>query len=75
MAPFTLKCFHSYSEQLLRIAFEFVVVLFTLNTNSLECKEAKAAENVKTLEVWHKTTESIFFSFQLVTFWYASKTT
>ena len=70
--PFTLKRFHSYMVQLLRIAFHIRTVY--IDTNSQEYEEAKGAKNAKTLEVRPKTTEKSF-SFRLATFWYASKTT
>ena len=70
-APFTLKRFHSYTKQLLRIPFRIRAVY--IDTNSQEYEEAKGAKNAKTLEVRPKTTEKSF-SFRLSTFWYALKT-
>ena len=58
-APFTLKRFHSYTEQLLWKAFRIRTVY--IDTNSLEYEEAKGAQNTKTLEVRPKTTEKVFF--------------
>ena len=57
-APFTLKRFHSYTEQLLRIAFRIRTVY--IDTNSQEYEEAKGTKNAKTLEVRPKTTEKVF---------------
>ena len=44
-APFTLKRFHSYTEQLLRIAFCIPTVY--IDTNSQEYEEAKGAKTPK----------------------------
>ena len=57
-ALFTLKRFHSYTEQLLRIAFRIRTVY--IDTNSQEYEEAKGAKNAKTLKVRLKTTENVF---------------
>ena len=61
-APFTLKRFHSYTEQLLRIAFRIRTVY--IDTNSQEYQEAKGVKNAKKSEVRPKTTEKVF-SFRL----------
>ena len=57
-AWFTLKHFHSHTEQLLRIAFRIRTVY--IDTNSQEYKEAKGVKNANTLEVRPKTTENVF---------------
>ena len=57
-APFTLKRFHLYMEQLLWIAFHIRTVYIDMNL--LEYEDAKGAKNAKTLEVRPKTTEKVF---------------
>ena len=57
-AQFTLKSFHLYTEQLLRIAFRIRTIY--IDTNSQEYEEVKGAKNAKMLEVRPKTTENVF---------------